>query len=111
MPGIFRLTFFSFHLKVTFDDVRRLLRDHDGRGIEVSTDDAGHDAGVNHPEPLQSPDPALCVHHRHVVPGAAHLAGARGVVVSVTHLSDPLINLIVSLYPSADKADDTDKET
>lgn len=65
------------------DDVGCLLCDHDGGGVQVATDHAGHDGGVNHPEVFHPEHPGLWVHHCRGVGGLAHLASARGVVGAV----------------------------
>ena len=39
---------------LTSDQIRGLLRHHDGWGVKVAADNAGHDARVNYPQSFQS---------------------------------------------------------
>ena len=39
---------------ITSDHIRGLLCHHDGGGVQVAADNAGHDAGVNYPQFLQA---------------------------------------------------------
>ena len=44
----------SLFLKFTSDDICSLLCQHDGGGVEVTADDAGHDAGVHYPQTVHT---------------------------------------------------------
>ena len=77
----------------TFNDISSSLSYHDGWSIEVSTDDAGHDAGVDNPDVVEPHHPALTVHHGAVVAAVAHLAGAGGMVGAVTLPPDEFVQL------------------
>ncbi len=57
---------------------RRLFRDHDGGCVGVSSDQAGHHAGVYHAQPFQSVNAQFGVGDGQVV--APHAAGAHGVI-------------------------------
>ena len=66
-----------------FDDVGRLLADHDGGRGRVARGDLGHDGCVGHPEPSDPVHPQLGVHHGQRVGGRTHPARPHVVVVLV----------------------------
>ena len=81
----------------TPDDVSSLLCHHDGRRVQVAADDAGHDGGVDHTQPLETQNPRVGVHDRHRVGGRAHLAGAGRMVGAVGLSADKGVDVGVGL--------------
>lgn len=82
-PGLIDRDILVPERRPPLDDVGCLLCDHDGGGVQVAADHAGHDGGIDHPEVFHPEHPGLGVHHCRGVGGLAHLAGARGVVGTV----------------------------
>ena len=60
------------------DDVRRLLRQHDGGCVQISADDARHYRRVDHPQPIETMNPGIGGDHRLLV--VTHLAGTGWMV-------------------------------
>lgn len=83
--------------RATSDDIGSLLRHHDGRGVQVAADDAGHDGGVDHTQLLQTQNPCVWVDNRHRVRGRAHLAGAGGVIGAVGLSADKSVDVCIGL--------------
>lgn len=79
------------------DHISSLLCHHDGRSVEVSTDDAGHDGGVDDTQPVHTQNARVRVYDRHRVGRGAHLAGAGWVVGAVGLSADKCIDVGVGL--------------
>lgn len=83
--------------RATSDDVSSLLCHHDGRSVQVAADDAGHDGGVDHTQPLQPQNARVGVDNRHRIGWRAHLAGAGRVVGAVSFLPNKSVNVGIGL--------------
>ncbi len=83
--------------RATSDDVSSLLCHHDGRSVQVAADNAGHDWGVDHTQPLHTQDVCARVDHRHRVRWWAHLAGAGWMVGAVSFATDKSVNFSIGL--------------
>lgn len=83
--------------RATSDDVSSLLCHHDGWSIQVAANDAGHDGGVDHTEPLETQNARVWVDDRHRVRRCAHLASAGRMVGAVGLLADKSVDVSVGL--------------
>lgn len=82
--------------RVAKNDVGGLLGEHDGRAVQVATDDVRHDRRVDNAQVLQPVDASLRVDNR--VVALAHAVGARRVVGALRVLAHPGVDLRVRLH-------------
>src|SRR4051812_4881739 len=79
------------------DVVGGFFADHDGGRVEVAIGDAGEDGAIGDAQVFDADDAAFGIDDGHCIVGAAHAAGAAGVVGAFGVAADVVIEFVVGL--------------